>query len=355
MWSALLCLVIVSGLADEVDAHRSLLLFPMNRSNASPKRRPRKIQVKKTSPKTVPAAIVSPSKKGGQQQRVFLRTEEEQISRAIKLKLHMFSRNQVLNNVDDEGLTIPQRVTEKFRETKLSKTHIKTQWWNELVPKHKLGGAPTDGLSIPLQPETVRRELDEAIRVAHEPNPAKRSAGKYVSLLKHMPACNRTELFGLCKASFESPSLSRSMSAQTLPWLLKYFAWCNMDKQEPDFWATLSPSFDSMMGEGWARAQASGTTRTSFLRASREVLGLFFSMEAATRAEAVAVEKEKPDMKDVEVLVKSSFVGSELFAAEQLRSECEHFLPEIKRRLYEVEMNGFDAEEVQSFTTITNH
>ena len=148
---------------------------------------------------------MSPSKKGGQQQRVFLRTEEEQISRAIKLKLHIFSRNQVLNNVADEGLTIPQRVTEKFRETKLSKTHIKTQWWNELVPKYKLGGAPTDGLSEPLQPETVRRELDEAIGVAHEPNPAKRSAGKYVSLLKHMPACNRTELFGLCKASFESP------------------------------------------------------------------------------------------------------------------------------------------------------
>jgi hypothetical protein len=223
------------------------------------------------------------------------------------------------------------------------------------VPKHKLGGAPTDGLSVPLQPETVRRELDEAIRVAHEPNPAKRSAGKYVSLLKHMPACNRTELFGLCKASFESPSLTRSMSAQMLPWLLKYFARCNMDKQEPDFWATLSPSFDSMMGEGWARAQASGTTRTSFLRANREVLGLFFSMEVATRAEAVAVEKQKPCMKDIEVLVKSSIVGSELFAAEQLRSECEHFLSEIKRRLYDVEMNGFDAEEVQSFTTITNH
>ena len=124
MWSALLCLVIASGLADEVDVHRSLLPFPMKRSCASPKRRPRKIVVKKTRLKTDAAAIASPLKKGGQQQRVFLRTEEEQISGAIKLKLHMFSRNQVLNNVDDEGFTIPQRVTEKFRETKLSKTHI---------------------------------------------------------------------------------------------------------------------------------------------------------------------------------------------------------------------------------------
>ena len=287
---------------------------------------------------------------------MFLRTEEEQIQRAIKLKLHMFSRNQVLNNVDDEGFTIPQRVTEKFRECRLAKCHIKIEWWNERVVKHKLAGAITDGLAVPLQEEHVRRELDDAIRSAHEANPAKRSAGRILALLRHMGPCNRTELFGLCKASFESPSLSRSMSQQILPNLVKHFARCNMHNQEPDFWATLSPSFDSLMGESWSRAQGSGVARAAFLRANRGTLGLFFSMETATRAEAAASSPDlKPDMKDIETLVKSSIIGSELFAPEQLRGECEHFLSEIKRRLHDVEMNGFDAEEVASFTTITNH
>ena len=222
--------------------------------------------------------------------------------------------------------------------------------------KHRLRGAITDGLIQPTQQENVRLEINDAIANAHEANPAKRSAGKYTSLLRHMSPCNRTELFGLCKASFGSPSLSRSMSQQMLPCLLKYMARCNMDKQELGFWATMSPSFDSMMGEAWARAQASGVARASFLRANRDVLGLFFSMELATRAEAAAgIPDTKQDMKDIEILVKSSIVGSELFAPEQLRGECEHFLSEIKRRLHDVEMNGFDAEEVRSFTTITNH
>ena len=74
-----------------------------------------------------------------------------------------------------------------------------------------------------------------------------------------------------------------------------------MDKQEADYWSVLSPFFDNMLGESWGRAQASGVARASFLRANRDVLRLFFSMEVATRIEAAtSFPDDKPDMKDVE-------------------------------------------------------
>ena len=60
-------------------------------------------------------------------------------------------------------------------------------------------------------------------------------------------------------------------------------------------------------------------------------------------------------MADIETLVKSSLIGSELCAPEQLRGECEHFLLEVKRRLHDLELNVFGIEKVASFTTITNH
>ena len=336
-------------------AHSSFGCLKMK--GASPKKRCRKLQVKKTSPLKSRCSTADATKKvEAQQPRSFSRTEDEQIARAIRLKLHMFPATQVQCSLDDEGYSIPMRVKEKLRETKLSKCHIKTEWWNQLVPRHKLSGTLCDGLVAPLQPEPVRRELDDALKSAHDSNPAKRTAGKYISLLRHMGPCNRTDFFGLCKASTTSPSLSRSMAETLLPHLMKYIARSNMDKQEADYWAVLSPYFDNMMGESWCRAQASGVARASFLRANRDVLSLFFSMEAGTQVEAASSSPDnKPDQKDILLLVNSSMVGSQLFAPESLRGECENFLSEIKRRIYDVEMNGFEAEEIESFTKIMNH
>ena len=54
--------------------------------------------------------------------------------------------------------------------------------------------------------------MDNCIRQAHIANPAQKTSLPLVRHLSFMQRPNATEFFGLCKASFESPSMSKPMS-----------------------------------------------------------------------------------------------------------------------------------------------
>ena len=82
----------------------------------------------------------------------------------------------------------------------------------------------TEGLKPPEIEEKVNPLLDEAMKVAHSSNPAARSAEKMIKFLDFCPGLNRTEMFGLLKGSYESPSMSRTMSQQLLRHVLVFIA-----------------------------------------------------------------------------------------------------------------------------------
>ena len=131
----------------------------------------------------------------------------------------------------------------------------------------------------------VRRELDDALKACHDSNPPRPTSAKYISLLRHIGSCNKTEFYGLIKASFECPSLNRTMSNTLLPSLLKYVARVSMHSQEADYWAVLAPFFDNFMAQAWQKSQAQSVSRASFLRGNSDTLSLFLSIEVATRVE----------------------------------------------------------------------
>ena len=68
-----------------------------------------------------------------------------------------------------------QNVQREQARSRKMKVDIKQEFWLELIGKHRLTGMVIDGLVAPVDEERVRPELDEAMRMAHDANPAKRS------------------------------------------------------------------------------------------------------------------------------------------------------------------------------------
>ena len=207
----------------------------------------------------------------------------------------------------------------------------------------------------PAKPEVVCKELDSALRLAHASNPAVKSPAKVISLLRYIPLMNQTELFGLVKGCFESPSLSRNSSRLLLEALLHYIARVRADKAFPTYWEQLRGHFDEQLATSWHQSQSAQMTRTQFLRASRDALQLFISMDCATEVEKSLAAGDEPQVNLVETLCKEGVIGAELFQAESLKLEMKSYMSEISERLHELDICGFDLVEVESSKRICTH
>ena len=115
-----------------------------------------------------------------------------------------------------------------------------------------------------------------------------------------MPLVNQTEFLGLVKGSFESPSLSRNSSRLVLEVLLHYIARVRADKAFPTSWEQLRGHFDEQLATSWHQGQSAHVSRTQFLRANREDLQLFISMDCATDVERPLAAGEEPQVNLVE-------------------------------------------------------
>ena len=160
----------------------------------------------------------------------------------------MFPQSQVANNKDDDDKDIEEKVVAMIAQTKKEKRHIKLNFWSDLIVAHRLTGTLPDQLIPPQGIEMVRPILNEGVALAHHPNPAKRSCAKLIQALRWLaPPVNRTEVFGLIKGTWESPSLSRNMAKQCQEAMLKCIANCQLHEAEPDYWHVVKSHYDVLL------------------------------------------------------------------------------------------------------------
>ena len=243
----------------------------------------------------------------------------------------------------------------EMRRLKPAKKHVALSFWSSVIKECNLTGTLCDGLSKPTADEVVGKQLDSALREAHSSNPATKSCSRLLQLLEYLPPCNRTEFYGLVCGSCESPSMSKTMSAKILVSVLQYSARIRADRLFADYWEELKPAFDKMLSEMWAKAQSKCMARVNWIRAWRQCLALFFDMEIATSVEKSVEEKTAIDDKQLETLVKSSIIGSELWAPEWQLSDRSCYISEIENRLVTLEDENFSDEEMSSFRQICMH
>ena len=124
----------------------------------------------------------------------------------------MYPRQQLEGNLNGAGKCIAHRIKQEIYRLRPSKRHIALQFWKNIIVEHELQGSLVEGLVKPAAAEEVAKDLGIAIAEAHNENPAKRSATKMLRFLEHVQQLNQTEVFGLLKASVESPSCSAKMS-----------------------------------------------------------------------------------------------------------------------------------------------
>ena len=312
----------------------------------------RKLQVKKKG-KIGPEAPEPPPAEP--KRKLVRKTSDDAAIRACRLKLGMFPQAQVASNVNEKGETPVVMVKKEMKKLKAKGQYLSLNFWNKVIKDCQLKGTLSDGLKPPTEAERCSKELDSALRLAHAPNPAIKSPAKLLALLEYMPPCNRTEYYGLVCGACESPSLSKTMSHGILEGVMRYSARIRANELFPDYWEELSPAFDKMLSELWAKAQSRGMARVNFLRAWRLVLSLYFDMEVATKVEKCCEEKTPIDDGDIESLVRSSLIGSELWAPESQMAELSSYIAEIERRLITLEDENFSDEELHSFKTLCMH
>ena len=221
-----------------------------------------------------------------------------------------------------------------------------------MIAELKLGGSLADGLPHPSKQESVARELDQSLRLAHSPNPASRSAGRLIKYLRYVKTMTETEYFGVLRGAVESPTLSKGLSTQILEALLRFSARSRADLSFPEHWSQMRTCFDRLLLSQWERCQARSMTRTQFMRAWRAELSLFFDMPKATSVVQASDEKREPDCSVLDELAASSLVGAELFSPEIMLADLLHFKSEIRRLLKGLEDENFDESEMDAYRQI---
>ena len=104
-----------------------------------------------------------------------------------------------------------------------------------MIIDHKLSGSLVDGLGRPRQADKVSKDLDLALREAHDENPAKKSAKRLVRYLQHADGVNETEVYGLLIGAVESPSLSAKMSESILEAVVEFWARHSLRDRHPQY------------------------------------------------------------------------------------------------------------------------
>ena len=230
--------------------------------------------------------------------------------------------------------------------------HLSAQFWAAFIARHRLVGTVGQSLPVPKGEESVSKELDASIRLCHHPNPAQKTTARLQRFLQYAPQLNETEFFGLLKASFQSPSLSRQMSVQMLEAGLAFCARTRADLLHPHLFEHVKDSWDQLMVASYQKSRSDKMSRSHFMRAHRCSLQLFVDMEVATKVDIQVSSGEAPCPEDIQTLMKSSEIGNQLFNEEAMALESSAFAEDISRRLIELEMTVFECGELASFKRI---
>ena len=281
---------------------------------------------------------------------LFRRDTDGQVDRAVRSKLGMFPRQQVDQNMVG-GRTIRDVVKAEVLRLRPAKKYVSLKFWKKIVIDFGLNGTLADSLAPPTESEVVSKELEAALALAHDENPAQRSSEKLVRWLEWAPPLNKTELYGLLTGSIESPSMSAKTSEMLLLAVVKFMARTKAHEYVPDYWDIMRDTFDQLLGRAWKKALRHNIPRPNFLKGNRDTLALFIDIDKAMAIEKAVKEGKDPGNGLVEAMLDSK-VGSELFAAEALKSEYIAFIADIERRIYELEYHNFEAAELASFRKI---
>ena len=207
----------------------------------------------------------------------------------------------------------------------------------------------------PEQGEKINRQLDAALKAAHHSNPAMKTATPLKRMMSYMGPINKSEFYGLCKGTFQSPSMSSPMSKILTETLLKYIGRLRMDEVFNEYRQALKGHFDHQLCVLWGNAQSTRVSRPGFLRAHRQELQLFIDMELSCKVEKMIEDGHELSPADIQKVVKAALVGAELYAPESLKLEANLFISDTLRRLYEVEVGNFNLDELDDFKKIMYH
>ena len=136
-----------------------------------------------------------------------------------------------------------------------------------MIIDRKLSGSLVDGLERPRQAETVTKDLDLALREAHDEFPAKKSAKRLIRYLQRADGVNETEVYGLLIGAVESPSLTAKMSESILEAVVGFWARHNLAERHPQYHEICHQRFDFVMARLWKKAQASKIPRQNRIAA----------------------------------------------------------------------------------------
>jgi hypothetical protein len=133
---------------------------------------------------------------------------------------------------------------------------------------------------------------------------------------------------------------------------MNFCARTRCDLSFPAHFEAVKDSLDQVLTVQYQKSRSDNMSRSHFMRAQRSCLALFLDMDLATKVDVAVSADEAPVCRDIETLIKSSEIGAQLFSQEAMELESRAFDEDISKRLDELEMCDFDAQEVSSFGRI---
>lgn len=156
--------------------------------------------------------------------QVARRHTDEQVERAMQGKLAHIPPAVLEGKTNSKGLTIREYVSQAFKQASGKQGRLGSKFWCQVNEEFGLTQALADGLADPPSDQQLDPELVDMIHLCHHENPAARRTVALERYLEYCKPMNRLSLYGLLRASQESPTMTKASARKCQIAILQYFA-----------------------------------------------------------------------------------------------------------------------------------
>ena len=275
-----------------------------------------------------------------------LRKNYNSADRALKEKFWYVDKDAI-DAMETEDAGPAHDVHEEMKKYGEQKAYLPAEFWVELMEKWRFPIVHAyDCLPEPTVVESVRAQLNEAIKATRDPNPGARRIHKWEKFLMYCGDLNYTELFGCLKACVPEINTAPSMICAMERLLLQKICDDELDLKWPNLWTSIEDHMSQVAIKMWRSDAIIG--RKDWVEQNSTLVDRFIAHDHWSKLESDLEGKVESDLHDIRRVLVTP-LGEELYAELGTKFNWMMYCDQIKKGLQSLVDHSFDDIECANF------
>eukprot|EP00927_Polykrikos_kofoidii_P024388 TRINITY_DN22191_c0_g1_i1.p1 TRINITY_DN22191_c0_g1~~TRINITY_DN22191_c0_g1_i1.p1 ORF type:complete len:340 (-),score=58.81 TRINITY_DN22191_c0_g1_i1:1157-2176(-) len=279
-------------------------------------------------------------------------TKDQQVKRYIKRKASHFTEAQIKTMRNKQNVSISEYIAAGLRVKNCKQGRLSSSFSVSLYGSFDLRSNAFDELSDPGSADTDE-ELFAFLGQCHDENPGEKNLKALKVHLTRCPRMNEKNFYGLLNGVLEGHLLTCDRALSLQAFMLSYIARTKANETFPRYWSIVKGQLDEALKYSWEKAAKAGVKPESLLLTKRAEISLYIDEDCVDRL--VRCRKYSDVPYDVKTMVtRGSKIGESMFKEPWLACAKMIYDAEIRKRLSDLEHNGFAEAEEEAFHRIAD-